>query len=97
VLAGQGNVSEAIEILRDRTNAGDWWAAGQLAGLLAELGNVSEAIEVLRTEVDAGTPTAAERLITMLAEQGETASAARMRRFGLNPDGSISDEDSGNQ
>lgn len=35
LLAGQGRVDEAIEILRARADAGDWDAAGQLAGLLA--------------------------------------------------------------
>lgn len=57
----------------------------KLAGLLAKQGRVDD----LRTKVDAGTPYAAIYLIDVLADRGETGSARLMRRFGLNPDGSI--------
>jgi tetratricopeptide (TPR) repeat protein len=91
LLAEQGRIDE----LRALADAGDAYAANLLVGLLAKQGRVAEAIEILRAEVDAGTRDAAGRLITMLAEQGETAAADRMRRFGLNTDGSIADGNPG--
>ena len=89
LLAKQGRVDE----LRARADAGGWYAADRLTELLAKQGREDE----LRAEVDAGTREAAGRLITMLGDQGETASADRMRRFGLNPDGSIADGNPGIQ
>jgi len=65
-------------------DVGDSFAARRLAGLLARQGRADE----LRAEVNAGTSGAAGCLITMLAQQGETALADRMRRFGLNANGS---------
>ena len=62
-------------------------------GLTSPPGRTDE----LRAEVDAGTDAAAERFITMLEERGETAMADRIGRLGLNPDGSMAHEDSGDQ
>jgi predicted negative regulator of RcsB-dependent stress response len=84
VLVEQGRTDE----LRERADAGDWVAASRLTDLLAEQGRTDE----LRHEVAAGTTTAGQRLISMLTADEETkAEGERLRRFGLNPDGSIAD------
>ena len=75
--------------LRARADAGDEYAARRLIGLLTRRGD----IEGLRAWADAGAEDAAERLARLLAnlliKQGRNAEAERLRRFGLNPDGSI--------
>lgn len=76
--------------MRKCADAGDEQAAYRLASLLAEQGRIDE----LRHEVYAGTKYAVERLINALASRAETKQeAARMRRFGLNLDGSIAERD----
>jgi tetratricopeptide (TPR) repeat protein len=70
LLAQQGRVDEAIEVLRVRADAGDWNAGDQLADLLARQGRVDEAIEVLRVRTDAGDWNAGNRLADLLAQQG---------------------------
>jgi hypothetical protein len=57
----------------------------RLAGLLADRGDP----DGLRARVDAGDWFAAERLPDLLAKQGRGEEALQVRRFGLNPDGSI--------
>jgi hypothetical protein len=81
LLAQRGDIDE----LRARADAGDPDAAGQLAGLLAERGD----FDGLRTRTEAGDEHAAWRLSGLLIEQGRGDEAERLRRFGLNPDGSI--------
>ncbi len=83
LLAEQGHTDE----LRARADTGDMSCAQALTDLLAEQGRTEE----LRSEVYAGTYNAGRRLISLLSEQGESEPADRMRRFGLNPDGSIAD------
>lgn len=61
---------------------------GRLAGLRARRGEVDEAVQILRARADAGDGHAA-RLAGLLIKQGQRAEAERLRRFGLNPDGSI--------
>jgi hypothetical protein len=87
LLAEQGRVEEAIEVLRAGADAGDILAARRLAELLAKQGRVEE----LFKEVHAGTAGAARCLIDQLATLGRGDEAERLRRFGLNPDGSIAD------
>lgn len=54
-----------------------------------ERGYRDEAAQVLRARADAGDGQAAGRLADLLIEQGLREEAERLRRFGLNPDGSI--------
>ena len=81
LLAERGGPDE----LRARADAGDEWAARGLARLLAECGDLDQ----LRALVDAGDEDAAERLIEALTKQGHSEETKQLRRFGLNPDGSI--------
>ncbi len=74
-----------LEGLRARADAGDWFAAERLADLLAERGD----LDGLRARVDVGDGPAASRLVDLLMKQGQCEEARRLRRFGLNPDGSI--------
>ena len=53
--------------------------------MLAESGDLDE----LRARVDAGDSDAARQLADLLTEQGRAEEAGWLRRFGLNPDGSI--------
>ena len=68
-----------------RADAGDRKADLRLADLLAERGD----LDGLRAQVDAGGREAARRLVDLLIEQGRGEEAEQLRRFGLNPDGSI--------
>ncbi len=81
LLAEHGDLDE----LRARAGAGDEHAALQLAGLLAEHGDLAE----LRARADVGDGNAAGQLADVLVKQGRSGEAERLRRFGLNPDGSI--------
>ena len=67
-----------LDELRDRADAGNPYAAEQLAGL-----------DGLRDRVAVGDEYAAEQLARMLIQRGQREEAERLRRFGLNPDGSI--------
>ena len=81
LLADRGDLNG----LRARADAGDEQAAGPLADLLADRGDV----EGLREQADAGDAFAAMRLAGVLIKRGRGEEAVRLRRFGLNPDGSI--------
>ena len=83
VLAQRGDLNG----LRARADAGDQQAAWQLAKVLAQRGDLNG----LRARADAGDQHAAGRLAGVLAEQGRREEAGRLRRFGLNVDGSIAD------
>ena len=91
LLAGRGNLDEAEQILRARADAGDTDAAGLLARLLAGRGDLDEAEQILRARADAGDGDA-KQLAELLTQQGRGQEAERLRRFGLNPDGSIACE-----
>ena len=71
--------------MRAAADAGDWYAARGLARLLTQRGD----LDGLRAQADAGNEEAASRLPELLIEQGRSEEAKRLRRFGLNPDGSI--------
>jgi hypothetical protein len=59
--------------------------------LLAERGDLEE----LRALADTGDAAGVEQyLFELLTTQGRAEEAERLKRFGLNPDGSIADEDS---
>jgi len=64
---------------------GNWCAARQLADLLAQHGDLDE----LRFRAGAGDKEAEKRLTDLLNKQGQGEEAQQLRRFGLNPDGSI--------
>ncbi len=87
LLAECGDLAAAGDLdgLRVRADAGDRDAAERLVGLLAAAGD----LDGLRARVDAGDRDAAERLPDLLARQGRDEEAEQLRRFGLNPDGSI--------
>ena len=84
LLADRGDLDE----LRARTDVGDKYAASHLAGLLADRGDLADAVQILRAMADAGSGDA-WRLAELLTRQGQAGEAERLRRFGLNPDGSI--------
>ncbi len=81
LLAAHGDLDQ----LRARADAGDGLAAVRLADLLAQRGD----LDGLRARADAGDGAAASRLAEVLIKQGRGEEAERLRRFGLNPDGSI--------
>jgi hypothetical protein len=70
---------------RARADAGDDRAASLVARKLAIRGDV----EGLRARIDAGDRWAGGKLASVLMELGRGVEAERVRRFGLNPDGSI--------
>jgi hypothetical protein len=74
-----------LDGLRARADAADQHAARELAGLLAGRGD----LDGLRARIDAGDEDAAWRLTELLIEHGRGEEAERLRRFGLNLDGSI--------
>ena len=84
LLAGRGDLDEAVQILRARADADDLLHLLWLIDLLAERGD----LDGLRARADAGDGRAAE-LANVLIKQGRGEEAERLRRFGLNPDGSI--------
>ena len=89
LLAERGDLDE----LRTRADAdlGDVSAASQLAGLLAERGDLDEAMQILCALAAAGRGNS-NRLAGLLTQQGHRDEAERLRRFGLNPDGSIASD-----
>jgi hypothetical protein len=78
-----------LDELRARADAGQWYAAGMVAQRLADRGDLDE----LRARANADDYGAAGQLTHLLADQlikqGRGEEAERLRRFGLNPDGSI--------
>jgi hypothetical protein len=81
-LAGRGDTDG----LRARADAGELMAAFRLAELLAQRGD----LDGLRALADAGDGhIAAQLLVDLLIKRGRGEEAERLRRFGLNPDGSI--------
>jgi len=92
LLAQRGDLNEAMQVLRSAADANDFLGryatnryATKLAYLLAKRGDMDE----LRARVDAGDEHAAGPLAGLLIKQGRREEAKRLRRFGLNPDGSI--------
>ena len=85
LLADRGDPDGAAQILRASADAGDVLAAWELAMLLAERGD----LDGLRARAHAGDAAAAQKLPELLIKQGRNEEAEQLRRFGLNPDGSI--------
>ena len=86
LLEGRGDLDGAEQILRALADTGDGVAAMRLADLLAKRGD----LDGLRAQVGAGSGAfAGQNLVRQLIKQGQDEEAARLRRFGLNPDGSI--------
>ena len=105
LLAGRGDLDEAVQILRARADADDLLHllrlaepdelrarvdTGDLLHLLWLIDRLAERgdLDGLRARADAGDGRAAE-LANVLIKQGRGEEAKRLRRFGLNPDGSI--------
>ena len=84
-LEERGDLDGAAQILRGRADDGDQEAARQLAYLLKKQGDLDE----LCARAVVGDEDAAEQLAELLMEKGRGEEAERLRRFGLNPDGSI--------
>ncbi|MGW5557625.1 hypothetical protein ACWER9_10430 [Micromonospora sp. NPDC003944] len=85
-----GRVDEAVAELRrqieeDFDNGGDIDPAEQLAELLASHNLIDE----LKAELRAGNPCAGRWLVNLLTDQGQVEQAHLLRRFGLNPDGTV--------
>ena len=76
------------DALRARADAGDRAAADRLAGLLAGHGDS----DGLLARADENDWDAARQLADLLIKQGRGKEAERLRRFGLNPDGSVACE-----
>jgi thioredoxin-like negative regulator of GroEL len=87
LLADRGDLDE----LRGRAGGGDQHAAYRLAGILSGRGRLSEVLPVICALVLAGCADTAQ-LFELLSQQGREEEADRLRRFGLNPDGSIADK-----
>jgi hypothetical protein len=89
LLAEHGDLDGAVQILRAGADAGDGFVAWRLVELLAKHGD----LDGLRARADAGDDYAAGRLadvlVDLLIKQGRGEEAKQLRRFGLNPDGSI--------
>ncbi|GAA4460378.1 tetratricopeptide repeat protein [Phytohabitans houttuyneae] len=81
-LAGAGYIDDAINLLRNRVEAGDQGSNRPLFDLLRQHGRTDE----LRAEVWAGTHGAAEAWLAMLIEHGQADLADQIRRHGLTPD-----------
>ena len=77
-----------LEELRTRTEAGDPYAADGLADLLAKRGE----LDGLWDNVISGNGRAAQLAADLLAQRGTGDDADRLRRFGLNADGSIASD-----
>ncbi len=75
----------AIPLYQPAADAGDGYAAWRLAVLLASRGD----LDGLRARADAGDGQSASQLVGLLTQQGRDEEAEHLRRFGLNPDGSI--------
>ena len=89
LLAERGDLNGAEQILRARAAVGDETAVMRLAELLAERGDLNGAEQILRARTNAGEWYVGERLVELLNKQDRSEEAERLRRFGLNPDGSI--------
>ena len=85
LLAARGDLDGAVQALRARADAGDGNAARRLANVLAWRGD----LDGLRARIDAGDRDAGRKLPGLLIKRGRSEEAERLRRFGLNPDGSI--------
>jgi hypothetical protein len=89
LLAQRGDVDE----LRAHVGAGHPGSALQLAQLLVQRGRLDEAAQLIGAQVNSGDENAGWQLPKLLSDlllrQGRGEEAEQLRRFGLNPDGSI--------
>ncbi|ONH25519.1 effector-associated domain EAD1-containing protein [Pseudofrankia asymbiotica] len=99
-LADAGHDLAAILLIYVRAEGGDLdelqdlaeedeAAACELARLLAGRGEYGRAERILHAVANAGFRFAGDELASLLTRRGRTRDAERLRRFGLNPDGSI--------
>jgi hypothetical protein len=66
-------------------DSGDIDPAGELADLFVSSNRIGD----LKAEIQAGNRCAGRRLVDVLTAQGKFEQADRIRRYGLNPDGTI--------
>ena len=85
LLAERGDLDEAARSCAPRPTRATRTPPVRLAELLAERGD----LDGLRARADADDWRAASRLVDLLRRQGRGEEAERLRRYGLNPDGSI--------
>ena len=78
-----------FEALRAWADTGDGLAARRLAEVLEVRGALDAAEQVLRALADTGNEFNARQLANVVMKQGRGEEAERLRKFGLNPDGSI--------
>ena len=71
--------------LRALADADNWYAASRLADLLFERGD----LDGLGARIGVGDDAGVSQLTALLIKQGRGEEAQRLRRFGLNPDGSV--------
>jgi thioredoxin-like negative regulator of GroEL len=83
MLATEGRLDEAVNLLRSRADTADQYAAHQLADLLAEQGRVDE----LRARADTGNWYAATRLADFYTEQGRIDEAIATLRTRMSAKG----------
>jgi predicted negative regulator of RcsB-dependent stress response len=88
LLADRGDVDGLRARLDARDEYYDPYGAARLADLLAGRGDLDGAEQILRTMADAGVGDV-DRLAALLTEQGRGEETEQLRRFGLNPDGSV--------
>ncbi|MFG2072918.1 tetratricopeptide repeat protein [Nonomuraea maritima] len=86
LLAEQGQVEEALELLRARADAENRFPADRLAWLLAKHGRVEE----LRARADAGDGSAAYQLAKLLAKQGQVEEALELLQAQVDAGNSLS-------
>ena len=81
-----------LDGLRALADTGNWYATELVVGLLTGRGDLDGAEQLLRAQTDAGDGGDADWLADLLAQRGQGEEAERLRRFGLNPDGSVARE-----
>jgi hypothetical protein len=89
LLAQRGDLDQ----LRSRADVDDSRAPWHLADLLTKHGNLNEAEQILQKLADSGDAPGplADQLSDLLKKPGRREEAERLRRFGLNPEGSVAD------
>jgi tetratricopeptide (TPR) repeat protein len=78
MLAAQGNVDEAVAVLRGYGN--DWATSDRIARILADVGRLDEAVAALRPHIGDDEPLATATVARLLARQGRVEEAIQLLR-----------------